>query len=130
MILDFDFSGTVRTDCDRCLAAVDFPVEDQGQLVIKFSPEASSLEEEGELVYLHPDTSLFNVAPYAYELVILALPMIRTFACREGNPPYPCDEDMLDRIAETIDESSASDLPSGDEDDDKPSPWDALKDLK
>ncbi len=130
MILDFDFSGTIRTDCDRCLAAVDFPVEDQGQLVVKFSTEASSLEEEGELVYLHPDTSIFNVAPYAYELVILALPMIRTFACRTGEPPYPCDEEMLDRIDDTIDVSTEPDSSSSDDDDDKPSPWDALKDLK
>lgn len=130
MILDFNFSGTVRTDCDRCLAAVDFPIDDQGQLVVKFSPEASNLEEDGELVYLHPDTSLFNVAPYAYELVILALPMIRTFECRVGEPPYPCDEDMLDRIDESVDVSSDTDSPEGDDDDEKPSPWDALKDLK
>ncbi|MEM9929517.1 MAG: DUF177 domain-containing protein [Bacteroidota bacterium] len=128
MILDFNFSGTVRTDCDRCLAAVDFPIEDQGQLVVKFSTEAASLEEEGELIYLHPDTSLFNVAPYAYELVVLALPMIKTFACREGAPPYPCDEDLLSRIDQSVDDSS--DVSTKDNDDDKPSPWDALKDFK
>lgn len=130
MTLDFDFSGTIRTDCDRCLAGVDFPIADQGQLVVKFTPEAESMEEEGELVYLHPDTSLFNVAPYAYEFVILALPMIRTFDCRNGEPPYPCDEEMLDRIDASIEEASDADLPGGDDDNDKPSPWDALKDLK
>jgi len=129
LIMDFDFTGSVRTDCDRCLANVDFPIKGQNQLVVKFSTEADSLEEEGDLLYLHPETSLFNVAPYAYEMVMLALPMIRTFECREGTPPYPCDEEMLDRIDASVD-SAADIAPQSDEDDDKPSPWDALKDLK
>jgi len=129
LILDVAFSGTVRTDCDRCLAEVDFPITDQGQLVVKFSAEAESLSEEGDLVYLHPDASLFNVAPFVYEMVILAMPMIRTFDCRTGDAPFPCDEEMLNRIDDSI--ASAADIatPKG-EDDDKPSPWDALKDLK
>ena len=129
LIMDFDFSGSVRTDCDRCLANVDFPVSGQNQLLVKFSTEADKLEEEGDLVYLHPDTSLFNVAPYAYEMILLALPMIRTFDCREGEPPYPCDEEMLERIDASVD-SATEIAPRNDEDDDKPSPWDALKDLK
>lgn len=129
LIMDFDFTGSIRTDCDRCLANVDFPVKSQNQLVVKFTTEAENLEEEGDLVYLHPDTSLFNVAPYAYEMVMLALPMIRTFNCQEGLPPYPCDEEMLDRIDASID-TAADIVVENDEDDDKPSPWDALKDLK
>lgn len=130
LIMDFEFSGTIRTDCDRCLAGVDFPVEGQDQLIAKFSTEAEHLEEEGDLVYLNPDTSLFNVAPYAYEIVILALPMIRTFDCRAGEPPYPCDDEMLDRIDDSVEDSSAINVSQDDGDDDKPSPWDALKDLK
>ena len=129
LTLDFAFSGTLRTDCDRCLAEVEFPVAGKNQLTAKFTAEAERLEEEGDLVYLHPDVSQFNVAPFAYEMVLLALPMIKTFACREGAPPYPCDEEMLDRIDATVDRSD--DAPSGnDKDDDAPSPWDALKGLK
>ena len=130
MTLDFQFSGTVKTDCDRCLAAVDFPVNGEEQLVVKYSTEAEQLEEEGDLVYLHPEASVFNAAPYAYELVLLALPMIRVFDCRSGEPPYPCDEEMLDRIDASVDR--LEDAPPADDggDDDKPSPWDALKDLK
>ena len=105
-------------------------MEGQDQLIAKFSTEAEHLEEEGDLVYLNPDTSLFNVAPYAYEIVILALPMIRTFDCRAGEPSYPCDEKMLDRIDDSVEDSSDIDASHDDEDANKPSPWDALKDLK
>ena len=62
-------------------------------------------------------------------MVTLALPMIRTFECREGEPPYPCDEEMLDRIDASVDTVSDTTAKS-DDDDDKPSPWDALKDFK
>jgi len=130
MTLDFQFSGTVRTECDRCLSGVDFPISGQDQLIVKFTSEAESLEENDEVVYLHPDASQFNAAPYSYEFVVLALPMIRTFDCRAGEPPYPCDEEMLNRIDASVEESSAADLPGDDNDDDKPSPWDALKDLQ
>ncbi|MEM9258829.1 MAG: hypothetical protein AAGA62_04220, partial [Bacteroidota bacterium] len=40
MVLDFSFAGTVATNCDRCLAAIDLPIEDQRQLIVKFDAEA------------------------------------------------------------------------------------------
>ena len=129
MVLDFDFAGTTNTNCDRCLADIDLPIADKRQLIVKFSAEATSLEEEGELIYLHPDTSLFNVAPYAYEMVLLALPMIRTYDCRTGEGPYPCDEEMLDRIDASVDVAPAPDE-EGSNDRDQPGPWDVLKDIK
>ncbi len=129
MTIDFAFAGTIATDCDRCLAPINLPIEDQGQLIVKFRADADQLEDDGEIVYLDPDTSLFNVAPYAYELIILAIPMIKTFACQEGEAPYPCDEEMLDRIDATVDYLD-DDSEDGGDDDDKPSPWDVLKDLQ
>lgn len=129
MVLHFSFAGTVATNCDRCLAGIDLPINDQRKLIVKLDDEADQREDEGELIYLHPDTSIFNVAPYAYEMVLLAIPMIRTFDCRAGEPPYPCDEDMLDRIdaSEDFAPDFQEDPPAAD--DDKPNPWDVLKDL-
>ena len=103
MTLDFDFSGTIATDCDRCLAPINLPIENKSQIIVKFRADADQMEDDDEVVYLDPDTSLFNVAPYAYEMIILATPIINTFACREGEPPYPCDDEMLDRIDDSID---------------------------
>ncbi|MEO0731226.1 MAG: DUF177 domain-containing protein [Bacteroidota bacterium] len=131
MTLDFDFAGTIATSCDRCLADIDLPIADQRRLIVKFDAEADTREDEGELIYLHPDTSSFDVAPYAYEMVLLAIPMIRTFDCRAGEAPYPCDEEMLDRIDASEDFAPSSEEErTGSDDDSKPSPWDVLKDLK
>lgn len=128
MTIDFVFSGTIATDCDRCLAPINLPIEGRDQLIVKFRADADQLEDDGEIVYLDPDTSLFNVAPYAYEMIFLAIPMIKTYACREGEAPYPCDEEMLNRIDATVDYLDEED--DGEDDDDKPSPWDVLKDLQ
>jgi uncharacterized metal-binding protein YceD (DUF177 family) len=122
MVVDLQFSGTVATACDRCLADIDLPIGDRQQLIIQFSPEAEEPADEGEIVYLHPDTNEFNLAPFVYEMVMLAVPMIRTYACREGAPPYPCDEDLLNRL-------DTEPEPAEEEPEEKPSPWDVLKDL-
>ena len=129
MTVSFDFAGTIATTCDRCMAPINLPIEDHSKIVVKFSVDAEAMEDEGEIIYLDPDTSIFNLAPYAYEMIILATPMIRTFECREGEAPFPCDEEMLDRIHDSIDYLPEIDE-GGNEDDDKPSPWDVLKDIK
>lgn len=125
MVVDCNFKGTVATACDRCLADIDLPVSNRGQLIVKFSDEAGEQRDEGDIVFLHPDTSEFNLAPFVYEMVALAVPMIRTFECRTGQPPYPCDEDMLDRIDDSYEK--AAEVPKAKPD--GTSPWDVLKDL-
>ena len=130
MVVDFDFGGTIATACDRCLADIDLPISDRRQLIVKFSAEAEAQQDEGDLVYLHPDTNDFNLAPFVYEMVVLAVPMIRTYDCRSGEPPYPCDEDLLNRIEASYDSPEEAPTRSGSGDDEGgSSPWDVLKDL-
>lgn len=124
MVIECDFAGSIATNCDRCLADIDLPIADHSRVIVKFAAEEDQ-QDQGEIVYLHPDTNEFDLAPLVYEMVVLAVPMIRTYACREGEPPYPCDEDLLDRI-----DGSEDSLPDVPEDEaPKPSPWDVLKDL-
>ncbi|MGB3799203.1 MAG: DUF177 domain-containing protein [Lewinella sp.] len=128
MVVDLNFSGTVATQCDRCLAGIDLPVQDRSQLIVKFTSETDEQQDEGEIVYLHPDTNDFNLAPFVYEAVVLAVPMIRTYECRSGEPPYPCDEDLLNRIDASYD--NAEEAPTKTQSDEETSsPWDVLKDL-
>lgn len=130
MTLDFEFSGTVATDCDRCLAPINLPIADKAQIIVKFRADADQVEDSDEVIFLDPETSLFNVAPYAYEIILLAMPMIKTFACREGETPFPCDEEMLDRIDASVDYLTDAPSTEDNDDNDKPSPWDVLKDLQ
>ena len=129
MMVDFDFGGTVATACDRCLADIDLPIQDRRQLIVKFSAETEAPVDEGDIVYLHPDTNDFNLAPYVYEMIVLAVPMIKTYDCREGDPPYPCDEDLLNRIEASYASTEEAPTAREEQSEDTPSPWDVLKDL-
>ncbi len=125
MELHFEFSGSIQTDCDRCLAMVDFPVEGEEQLLVQFTSEPNPLSDDPNLVLLSYDEHELNVAPYAYEFFVLSLPMIKTFDCRDDEPPYPCDEEMLDRLSRLEEEQQQAPQPDAS----KPSPWDILKNL-
>ncbi|MGB3545414.1 MAG: DUF177 domain-containing protein [Saprospiraceae bacterium] len=120
---DFRFSGSVNTDCDRCLAPIDLPIKGGGTLIVKLKDDLTGGPvEQDEVVFIAPETAHFNLAPFVYEYVVLALPIISVYDCREGKPPYPCDEAMLDRLEQPT--------ASEDESAPKPSPWDVLKQLK
>lgn len=110
-VLDFKLSGTVRTDCDRCLAPIDLPIHDEQQLVVKFSHDPG--DEEAEIVYVSPDIEQFNIAQYIYEYVVLSMPIIKVYDC-ENDEPIPCDEEMLDRL-EAKEEEDATPNPIWDE---------------
>ncbi len=88
MVVDFNFSGTLATECDRCLADIDLPVADRRQLIVKFAADEEE-RDEGDIIYLHPDTNDFNLAPFIYEMVALSVPMIRTYDCRHRGAPLP-----------------------------------------
>lgn len=97
-VLDFDFAGTVQTDCDRCLAQIDLPVADTQRLLVKFSEE--EVVEEADVIYVHPEIQQFNVATYIYEYIILAMPIIRVYDCR-NEVNRPCNEEMLQYIQQS-----------------------------
>lgn len=127
LVIDFDFSGTIRSECDRCLAEIDLPVAGKDQLLVQFSTDSTRESTDPQLVLISPDEHQLNLATYAYEFFLLSLPIIKTYECRTGAPPYPCDDALLNKFEqlqhneeEVADEEKA----------DKPSPWDALKNWK
>ncbi|MEQ8705200.1 MAG: DUF177 domain-containing protein [Phaeodactylibacter sp.] len=116
----FDFEGTVNTECDRCLAPIQLPVEGKQQLVVKVSEtiegEVEQDEEDPDVIFIHPELPKLNLAPLVYEYICLALPMIKTYDC-EADTPRPCNDEMLDRLgaAEDLDEEEPATNPVWDE---------------
>ena len=98
LVLDFEISGLVETVCDRCLAPIDLPIDDERQLIVKYSEE-KVVDEDDEIVFLHPDLSDWNIAKYVYEFVILAIPMIQVIEDCETQTDPPCDFELLKRIS-------------------------------
>lgn len=94
-VFTFQFEGTVKTECDRCLAPIDLPISGQERLIVKFSLEEE--EEEADVTYVHPEISKFNAARFIYEFIVLSIPMIKIYDCEEEEPPV-CNQEMLDLL--------------------------------
>ena len=90
-VLTFDFEGHVQTNCDRCLATIKLPVKGNEQLIVKFADEE---KQEDEIWYLPKGQTELNVAQQVYEIILLALPIIKIYDC-ENDEQAPCDEEML-----------------------------------
>ena len=92
LVLDFSFSGWVEEKCDRCLAQIQLPVEGENQLLVKFG-EAEEDNDDEDVVYIPAETSVWSVAQFAYEYILLGVPMIKM--CEDRSTSTDCDEEML-----------------------------------
>jgi len=79
------FSGTMETDCDRCLAVTSYPLEKSFDLFYRppeDSPEGDEIKiDEGEAEIGFYEGLGIELADIVKEQVLLALPVKRT--CRE-----------------------------------------------
>jgi uncharacterized protein len=117
LILNFDISGTIDANCDKCLAQYPQQVDIHEQQVAKFSEEP--LGEDEEIIVLTKNDHEINIAGLIYEYINVAMPFI-TVCGNEGNTPY-CDKEMLD---------SLNKLTANTEQNEKTDPrWDVLKKL-
>ena len=118
IILNFQITGTIDANCDRCLAQYPQPVDIHEQQVAKFSEEA--IGEDEEIIILTKSDHEINIAGLIYEYINVAMPFI-TVCIDEGKTPY-CDKEMLD---------SLNKLTANTEPNEQTDPrWDALKKIK
>lgn len=95
--LTFEFEGTVKTTCDRCLAGIHLPVDGLEYLTVKITLDPK--EEEADIIYISPEDPELNVAKYIYEYICLALPSVMAYDCENDEVP-PCDFETLKKLEE------------------------------
>jgi uncharacterized protein len=118
IILNFQITGTIDANCDRCLAQYPQQVDIREQQVAKFSEE--ELGEDEEILILTKNDHEINIAGLIYEYINVALPFI-TVCDNEGETPY-CDKEMLDSLNKL-----SANTEQGEQADPR---WDALKKIK
>jgi uncharacterized metal-binding protein YceD (DUF177 family) len=94
MILNFDFGGSVRTACDRCLEDFDLPVSGQQVLMVKYD---ESTHDDEEVFYITRSTQELDIAEFVYEFISLALPMVKT----HDDAGSSCNPEMLKYLNHT-----------------------------
>lgn len=95
LVLNFIMSGTIRTNCNRCLDEFDFPVEGKEEYFIKFGAE--HLEEDDNVLVITESETHIDVAQLIYDYVNLLLPY-RVVHPDDENGISQCDPDVLSRI--------------------------------
>ena len=88
---DIRVAGTLTVPCDRCLEALEMPVDETVRLSFKFGDEpaggqADPAEGERETVWLPTDGGDIDLGQIVYDYACLALPMQRVHAEGECNP--------------------------------------------
>jgi uncharacterized metal-binding protein YceD (DUF177 family) len=95
--LEFDLSGTVALDCDRCLKEFDFPIAGQEKLLVKYgSPENST----DEVLMIPEGETQLNVTQNIYEYILTAIPA-RRVPCEIDKKRFKCDTEMLQKLNES-----------------------------
>lgn len=115
LLFAFQMKGSIHTECDRCTAMIDLPLSTQRQLIVKFG-EAEG-ETEDEVVFIHRESSDFNVARYLYEFTVLALPLTNIYDCQSNANP-PCNQEILSILQKSAGAQESNSI------------WDSLKNLK
>jgi uncharacterized protein len=118
LVLTFDLDGSIKTDCDRCLASINLPIESREDLIIKYAKEA---DDEVDIVYIERGAAELNVATYLYEYICLAMPVANIYDC-EDEEENVCDLKMLDYL----DNKEAESIEEKKEDNSSSSPWGEL----
>lgn len=115
--IEFVMAGNVKTNCDRCLSDIDYPIKDTFNLLVKITQQIG--EDEENLTYILPSEHKFNIATYLIEMAHLAIPMRKTCDDIESK----CDETVLQIL-----NNEDSDGDEGTEDKSDPA-WAKLKNL-
>ncbi len=112
----FDLRGMMHIPCDRCLDAMEHPVDTTFDIAVKFGPE---YDDSNDDVLVIPETEAWlNVAYMLYDTLVLTVPM------RHVHPQGQCNRAMagvLNRHQATADIEGTGnieeeDIPIPDED--------------
>lgn len=91
LTFEVTLDGTACVECDRCLDELEYPVETEDTLYVKFSNE--EIEFDGEVMWLNPAEEEVDLAPYIYETLLLSLPYQRVHENLED-----CNQEMISRF--------------------------------
>lgn len=116
--LNFEFNGSLNSSCDRCLESLDISIAGSNELLVKFGDEHN--EENDELLVLAPEEYKINITPLLYEFLSLLVPL------RKVHEENDCNEEIIARLHNT----NTEEYEDNNNDNDTPSVWDKLKNLK
>ncbi len=120
MELNFEISGKIELECDRCTVDFYHQIESSERLIVKFWVSSEEEEDENEeIIVLSKNQNELNLTTQLYEYIAVQAP-IRRVGCELDGDESLCNQEVLNMISNL---SSSSD--------DKPTDprWDKLSGL-
>ncbi len=93
LILEFDISGFIRVECDRCLEVMDMPIEGKERLIVKFGDE--KIQESEDVVVLNETEHKIDISGFIYDYIITRIP-IKKVHSEDENGFSDCNPKMLE----------------------------------
>lgn len=106
--LTFQFEGTVKVECDRCLELMDQPIQAEASLLVKLGEEYM---DDGDMVIIPEDDGVLDLSWHLYEMIALEIPL------RHVHPDGECNEEVMERLSAKADQEATDPR------------WDALKQI-
>ncbi len=122
LILQIHILGTVKLDCDKCLAEFNAPLEIKERQIVKFADDDTE-SDDLEIIVLNKKESSIDISAILYELISVSVPFIKV--CEENGDGQQCDQEMIARL-EDLSNGKEKEVEKNDED----PRWAALKKLK
>ena len=118
--LDFEISGTIRSECDRCASTIDVPIHSTHKVYVKFDAQAEEFEDENlEILYLNPSDAVIDLGIYLYDFTLLSIPYSKV--CKDAG--LKCDTEVIKHLDKAKQEQE--------EQENTPDPrWEGLNKLK
>ena len=121
MVLNFEISGTVKMNCDRCAAEFDLPINGNYKLIVKIGGNDSTGEDD-DIITIAANEHELDLSQYIFEYITLSLPIKRVHPDNKKGKSN-CDKEMLKKLDQFIIEEE--------KDEEKTDPrWNGLKNIK
>lgn len=94
MVFNFDTSGTVNLNCDRCGENFDFPIEGHNKLIVKVGGNIEESDDD-DIIGISENEHKINLTQYLYEYITLSIPIKRVHT-KESL----CNKEQLKKLSE------------------------------
>lgn len=99
-LLDFEITGSIRLNCDRCGDLFEMAIWDKFSMVVKRVSNPSEMEntdDDPNVAFISLHESILNVAKWIYEFALLSIPMQRIHP-NDENGKSTCNPAVLKKL--------------------------------
>lgn len=103
--LDIKMKGFLTVPCDRCLEPVDYPVDFDTELNVRFSQESSDLSEADRSIYLAETETELILDKHFFDYINLSIP-IQVVHPADEDGKSTCKPEMLELLRKNTPEEN------------------------